>query len=138
MGAGADGAFLALFAVNRSVALAAGLFLIFGALSTGIQVNLATFLQRETPPEQRGRVFGWLSPLLGPRCRFHPSCSSYARQALSQHGLLRGGWMAAVRILRCSPLSSGGLDPVPARFHWWPSPAQEDHGCTHDHHKDPQ
>ncbi|MCB1635670.1 MAG: membrane protein insertion efficiency factor YidD [Xanthomonadales bacterium] len=80
----------------------------------------------------------WLSPLLGPRCRFHPSCSSYARQALSQHGLLRGGWMAAVRILRCSPLSSGGLDPVPARFHWWPSPAQEDHGCTHDHHKDPQ
>ena len=61
-----DGAFLALFAVNRSVALAAGLFLIFGALSTGIQVNLATFLQRETPPEQRGRVFGWLSPLLGP------------------------------------------------------------------------
>lgn len=61
-----DGAFLALFAVNRSVALAAGLFLVFGALSTGIQVNLATFLQRETPPEQRGRVFGWLSPLLGP------------------------------------------------------------------------
>ena len=52
--------------MNRSVALAAGLFLIFGALSTGIQVNLATFLQRETPPEQRGRVFGWLSPLLGP------------------------------------------------------------------------
>lgn len=61
-----DGAFLALFAVNRSVALAVGLFLVFGALSTGIQVNLATFLQRETPPEQRGRVFGWLSPLLGP------------------------------------------------------------------------
>ena len=61
-----DGAFLLLFAVNRNIALAVGLFLLFGALSTGVQVNLATFLQRETPPEQRGRIFGWLSPLLGP------------------------------------------------------------------------
>lgn len=61
-----DGAFLLLFAVNRNITLALGLFLLFGALSTGVQVNLATFLQRETPPEQRGRIFGWLSPLLGP------------------------------------------------------------------------
>jgi len=61
-----DGALLMLFAVNRNVASAAVLFLLFGALSTGLQVNLATFLQRETPPEQRGRIFGWLSPLLGP------------------------------------------------------------------------
>lgn len=61
-----DGAFLALFAVNRSAGLAAVLFLVFGAVSTGIQINLATFLQQETPAERRGRVFGWLSPLLGP------------------------------------------------------------------------
>ena len=61
-----DGALLLLFAVNRNVALAVGLFLLFGSLSTGVQVNLATFLQKETPPERRGRIFGWLSPLLGP------------------------------------------------------------------------
>jgi len=61
-----DGVFLLLFAVNRNIALAVGLFLLFGALSTGVQVNLATFLQKETPPERRGRIFGWLSPLLGP------------------------------------------------------------------------
>jgi len=61
-----DGALLILFAINRNIATATLLFLIFGALSTGLQVNLATFLQRETPAEQRGRIFGWLSPLLGP------------------------------------------------------------------------
>ena len=76
----------------------------------------------------------WLSPLLGPRCRFHPSCSSYARQALLQHGLLRGGWMAGIRLLRCSPLSQGGLDPVPSRFHWWPTATRGKHSCAHDHH----
>lgn len=62
----------------------------------------------------------WVSPLLGPRCRFHPSCSSYAREALERHGVLPGGWMSVVRILRCAPWSAGGCDPVPARFHWWP------------------
>ncbi|MBU0742699.1 MFS transporter [bacterium] len=61
-----DGALLTLFALNRNLAVALLLFALFGAISTGIQVNLATFLQRETPPEKRGRVFGWLSPLLGP------------------------------------------------------------------------
>jgi len=62
----ADGALLALFAINRNLAVALVLFALFGAISTGIQINLATFLQRETPQEKRGRVFGWLSPLLGP------------------------------------------------------------------------
>ncbi|MBA4378333.1 MAG: hypothetical protein C0395_06700 [Gemmatimonas sp.] len=61
-----DGLLLGLFAVNRSFAGALVLFALFGAVSTGIQINLATFLQRETPPERRGRIFGWLGPLLGP------------------------------------------------------------------------
>ncbi|MBZ9556661.1 MULTISPECIES: membrane protein insertion efficiency factor YidD [Modicisalibacter] len=54
-----------------------------------------------------------ISPLLGPRCRFWPSCSHYALEALRCHGLRRGGWLAVKRILRCHPASPGGLDPVP-------------------------
>lgn len=56
----------------------------------------------------------WISPLLGPRCRFYPTCSSYALQALSAHGLLAGGWLTARRVLRCQPFAQGGVDPVPA------------------------
>lgn len=63
----------------------------------------------------------WLSPLLGARCRFHPSCSVYARTALARHGSLRGGWLALCRILRCHPLSAGGEDPVPAEFRVFPA-----------------
>lgn len=54
-----------------------------------------------------------ISPLLGPRCRFYPSCSHYAITALRMHGPVRGGWLAARRIIRCHPLNPGGYDPVP-------------------------
>lgn len=57
-----------------------------------------------------------LSPLLGQRCRFHPSCSSYARIAVARFGPWRGGVLALWRLLRCQPLCDGGNDPVPDTF----------------------
>lgn len=49
-----------------------------------------------------------------PRCRFHPTCSSYAVEAVRTHGALRGGWLGARRLGRCHPWNPGGIDPVPA------------------------
>ena len=55
-----------------------------------------------------------LSPLLPPACRYFPSCSAYALQAITLHGLWRGGWLALKRLCRCHPFSQGGFDPVPS------------------------
>jgi len=55
----------------------------------------------------------WISPLLGPRCRFIPSCSSYGFEAISRHGAVRGSWLTLKRVLRCHPWTPCGCDPVP-------------------------
>ena len=55
----------------------------------------------------------FVSPLLGPRCRFYPSCSAYALEAVQLHGALRGSWLAVRRLSRCHPFHAGGLDFVP-------------------------
>lgn len=62
------------------------------------------------------QLYQWtLSPLLGARCRFAPSCSHYAMEAVTAHGVVKGGWLAVRRVLRCHPWSKSGYDPVPKR-----------------------
>jgi hypothetical protein len=57
----------------------------------------------------------WLSPLTPPSCRFTPSCSAYAEEAVTEHGAARGGWLALRRLLRCHPFGGSGFDPVPGK-----------------------
>lgn len=56
-----------------------------------------------------------ISPMFGPRCRYYPSCSNYAVEAIRTHGAVRGSLLAGWRVLRCNPFSNGGVDPVPLR-----------------------
>ena len=59
-------------------------------------------------------IYRWvLRPILPPACRFHPSCSDYAFEAVARFGALRGAWMAAARLSKCHPFHKGGFDPVP-------------------------
>ena len=76
-----------------------------GRVSVRLAVVLIALYQRLAPPLVRGS------------CRFQPSCSAYAREALERHGLVRGLALAARRIARCHPLGSSGYDPVPAVRH---------------------
>ncbi|EMS77476.1 MULTISPECIES: membrane protein insertion efficiency factor YidD [Desulfotignum] len=55
----------------------------------------------------------FISPLTGPNCRFYPTCSAYAVEAVQKYGSRKGGWLAVKRILRCHPFHAGGFDPVP-------------------------
>jgi len=69
-----------------------------------------------------GRFFIWLisiyqrlvSPFMGPCCRFHPTCSEYAKEALESHGLVMGIWLTIKRLSKCHPLGGSGFDPVPS------------------------
>nr|WP_231887746.1 membrane protein insertion efficiency factor YidD [Thermodesulfatator autotrophicus] len=67
-----------------------------------------------------------VSPLWPQCCRFYPSCSQYAFEAVSRFGVLKGSFLAIFRLLRCHPFSDGGFDPVPAKFPgWWPKKSTE-------------
>jgi len=59
-----------------------------------------------------------LSPWIGNDCRFWPTCSEYAQDAIERYGALRGGWMMLTRLARCHPYSAGGVDPIPHAFSW--------------------
>ncbi len=86
----------------------------------------ATGVSRETPTKQPGLAARiallplrgyrrFISPAIAPRCRYYPSCSAYAEEAISELGVIRGTILAAWRLLRCNPFSKGGIDPVSER-----------------------
>ena len=80
-----------------------------------------------------------ISPALPARCRYYPTCSAYAEQAVRRHGVLKGGALAAWRLVRCNPFSRGGVDEVPPPGRWRPDPASttppsRDDAHTHGSH----
>ena len=80
----------------------------------------------------------WVSPALGQRCRFAPSCSAYAVEALTVHGGVRGSWLTLRRLGRCHPFHPGGHDPVPPVSRTWatmdgPPPPAADRPAPHPH-----
>ena len=78
----------------------------------------------------------FISPVLPRSCRFYPTCSSYALQAIEVHGPLKGGWLALKRIGRCHPWNEGGMDPVPERTdHHHHHHAERDGSCGCADHK---
>ena len=74
------------------------------------------------------RVYQWgISPILPGNCRFHPTCSAYAIEAVSKHGAIRGAWLGLRRLLRCHPWGGSGFDPVP-------DPSGPQPGCSNHNH----
>ncbi len=79
-------------------------------------------------PKTPGRLLGvgfirayqlTLSPIIGRSCRHLPTCSEYGYEAIARHGLLRGGWLTFWRVLKCNPLGTSGIDPVPEKMRWF-------------------
>jgi putative membrane protein insertion efficiency factor len=70
----------------------------------------------------------WVSPALPPSCRYVPTCSEYAMEAMDRYGAFRGGWMAVWRVLRCHPFVKGGYDPVKVPTH---RPLRDEWGAGH-------
>jgi putative membrane protein insertion efficiency factor len=92
---------------------------------TAIQAVLGATVGRAFRLLLTGLIVGYrrfLSPLLGPRCRFYPSCSSYALEAVSVHGAAKGTVLTTARICRCHPWNPGGVDHVPPKGAWKPEP----------------
>lgn len=83
---------------------------IFAVLKSGLRWLLVRLLQLPVLAYRYG-----ISPLIGPRCRYLPTCSAYALEALERHGPVYGSWLALRRVVRCHPLGPGGFDPVPPK-----------------------
>lgn len=79
-------------------------------LLTIITLRLIRFYQKYLSPDH-GMIFSHLYP--GGCCKFYPTCSEYGYQAIGRHGLIKGSWLALKRVLRCNPLTLGGVDEVP-------------------------